>query len=80
MNSGDRTVNPEGSKKIARGRKQSPSGSFDFEKPTDGSSFSSHENKRKRSPSGSYDYEISIEDSRSSSHRGRRKRRYQNCS
>ena len=80
MNSRDWTVKLEGSKTIARGRKQSPSGSSDYEKYTDGSIFSSHENKRKRSPSGSYDYEISIEDSGSSSHRGRRKRRYQNCS
>ena len=76
MNSGDRTVNPEGSKNTARGGKQSPSGSSDSKKPVDGSIFSSHENKRKRSPNGSSDSERSTEDSVSSSHRGRRKRHY----
>ena len=80
MNSGDQIVKPEGSKNTTRGRNQYPSGSSDFEKSTDGSRFSSHENKRKRSPSGSSDSERSIEYSGSPSHRGRRKRRYQNCS
>ena len=80
MNSRDRIVKPEGSKKTARGGKGYPSGLFDSEKSTDGSSFSSHENKRKRSPSGLFDSERSTKYSGSSSHRGGRKRRYQNRS
>ena len=80
MNSGDQTVNPYGSKNTSRGRKRSPSGLYDSEKSTDGSIFSSHENKRKRYPSGSSDSERSTKDSGSSSHRGRRKRCYQNRS
>ena len=80
MNFGDQTVKLEGSKNTARGRKWSPSGSYDSENSTDGSIFSSHENKRKRYPCGSFDSKRSTEDSGSSSQRGRRKRRYQNCS
>ena len=48
MNSRDQTVRPEGSKSNARGRKRSPSGSFESEGSTGGSGSSSHENKRKR--------------------------------
>ena len=48
MNSGDRTMRPKGSKSTARGRKRYPSGSFESEGSTDGSSYSSRENKRKR--------------------------------
>ena len=77
MNSGDWTVNPEGSNNTARGGKRSLSGLFESEKSTDGSSFSSHENKRKGYPTGSFDSQISTEDSGSSSHRVRRKRHYQ---
>ena len=80
MNYGDWRVKPEGSKNIARGRKRSPSWSPDSKKSTDGSSFSSHENKRKRYPSGSSESKRSIEYSGSSSPRGRRKNRYQNHS
>ena len=66
MNSGDQTVKPKGSKNTSRGIKRSPCGPSDSEKSTDGSIFSSHENKRKRSPSGSSDSERHTEDSGSS--------------
>ena len=48
MNSGDRTVRPEGSKSTTRRRKRSPSGSYDSEGSTGGSSSSSHKNQRKK--------------------------------
>ena len=80
MNSGDWTIKPEGSKNTARGRKRSPSGLYDSEKSTDGSIFSSHENKRKRSPSGSSNSERLPKNLGSSSHRSKRKSHYKNNS
>ena len=48
MNSGDQTTRPEGSKRTARGRKRSLSGSSDSEGSTSGSGSTSHENQRKK--------------------------------
>ena len=48
MNSGDWTINPEGSKNTARRRKRSPSESYDSEGSTGDSSSYSHENQRRR--------------------------------
>ena len=48
MNSGDRTVIPEGSKSTARRRKRSPSGSSNSEGSIGGSISSSHKNRKKR--------------------------------
>ena len=48
MKSEEQTVRPEGSKSTTRRIKRSPSGSYDFEGSTGGSSSSSHEKQRKR--------------------------------
>ena len=48
MNSGDRTLRPEGSKSSTRRRKISPSESSESKGPTDSSSFSSRGTERKR--------------------------------